>query len=128
VSDRIVLTNMRFQGRHGVGDDERTRLQPFEVDVEVGLDLRAAGLTDDLDKTVDYSDLFELCRSVVEGPSRRLIETLAESIAQSVLDRTVDLGVEEVVVRVRKPRAPLRGELDHAAVEITRRRAGEARS
>jgi dihydroneopterin aldolase len=128
VSDRIVLTNMRFQGRHGVEDDERARPQPFEVDVEVGLDLRAAGLTDDLSKTVDYGDLFEICRSVVEGPSRRLIETLAEAIAQSVLDQTVDRGVEEVVVRVRKPRAPLGGELDHAAVEITRRHAGEGRS
>ncbi len=123
MSDRIVLANMRFDGRHGVEDDERARPQPFEVDLEIGLDLRAAGLTDDLGRTVDYGDLFEICRSVVEGPSRRLIESLAEAIARQVLDRTVDRGVEEVVVRVRKPQAPLPGRLDHAAVEITRRRA-----
>ncbi|MGZ6273380.1 MAG: dihydroneopterin aldolase, partial [Candidatus Limnocylindrales bacterium] len=117
--------NMRFDGRHGVEDDERARPQPFEVDLEIGLDLRAAGLSDDLGRTVDYGDLFEICRSVVEGPSRRLIESLAEAIAGQVLDRTVDRGVEEVVVRVRKPQAPLPGRLDHAAVEITRRRADE---
>ncbi|MGZ6265975.1 MAG: dihydroneopterin aldolase [Candidatus Limnocylindrales bacterium] len=125
MSDRIVLANMRFDGRHGVEDDERARPQPFEVDLDIGLDLRAAGLTDDLGRTVDYGDLFEICRSVVEGPSRRLIESLAEAIARQVLDRTLDRGVEEVVVRVRKPQAPLPGRLDHAAVEITRRRADE---
>ena len=58
---------------------------------------------------------------MVEGPSRLLIETLAEAIAQKVLDGSVDRGVDEVVVRVRKPDAPLPGELDHASVEITRR-------
>jgi dihydroneopterin aldolase len=128
VSDRIVLANMRFDGRHGVEEAERARPQPFEVDLEIGLDLRAAGLTDDLGRTVDYGDLFEICRSVVEGPSRRLIESLAETIARQVLDRTADRGVEEVVVRVRKPQAPLPGPLDHAAVEITRRRADEGRN
>lgn len=121
MSDRIALTNMRFQGRHGVSAGEREVAQPFEVDVEVHLDLRPAGLADDLDKTVDYRGIFEICRSVVEGPSRLLIETLAEAIAQEVLDGSVDRGVDEVVVRVRKPDVPLPGELDHASVEITRR-------
>jgi dihydroneopterin aldolase len=121
MSDVIALTNMRFQGRHGVSAGEREIAQPFEVDVELHLDLRPAGLTDDLDKTVDYRGIFEICRSVVEGPSRQLIETLAEAIAEKVLEGSEDSGVEEVVVRVRKPDVPLPGELDHASVEITRR-------
>jgi dihydroneopterin aldolase len=112
MSDVIALTNMRFQGRHGVSAGEREMAQPFEVDVELHLDLRPAGLTDDLDKTVDYRGIFEICRSVVEGPSRQLIETLAEAIAEKVLEGSEDSGVEEV---------PLPGELDHASVEITRR-------
>ena len=120
MSDVIALTNMQFQGRHGVSAGEREIAQPFEVDVEIHLDLRPAGLTDDLDKTVDYRDIFEICRSVVEGPSRLLIETLAEAIAEKVLEGSEDSGVDEVVVRVRKPDVPLPGELDHASVEITR--------
>jgi dihydroneopterin aldolase len=113
---------MVFQGRHGVLELERARAQPFEVDVEIHLDLRPAGLADDLSKTVDYRDVFEICRSVIEGPSRLLIEALAEEIAQKLLAREEPLGAAEVVVRVRKPNAPLPGRLDHAAVEITRRR------
>ena len=121
MSDVIALTNMQFQGRHGVSAGEREIAQPFEVDVEIHLDLRPAGLTDDLDKTVDYRDIFEICRSVVEGPSRLLIETLAEAIAEKVLEGSEDSGVDEVVVRVRKPDVPLPGQLDHVSVEITRR-------
>jgi len=128
VSDSIALTNMRFQGKHGVSAGEREVAQPFEVDVELRLDLRPAGTTDDLDKTVDYRGIFEICRSVVEGPSRRLIETLAEAIAQKVLEASADRGVDEVVVRVRKPDVPLPGELDHASVEITRRAPQKGRA
>jgi dihydroneopterin aldolase len=122
MTDRIVLSNMVFQGRHGVGDGERAQVQPFEVDVEIHLDLRPAGLADDLSKTVDYRDVFEICRSIVEAPSRQLIETLAESIAEAVLQRSAAAGATQIVVRVRKPKAPLPGRLDHAAVEVTRRR------
>jgi dihydroneopterin aldolase len=122
VTDRVELSNMVFQGRHGVPELERARAQPFEVDVEIHLDLRPAGLADDLSKTVDYRDVFEICRSVIEGPSRLLIEALAEEIAQKLLARSEPLGAAEVVVRVRKPNAPLPGRLDHAAVEITRSR------
>ena len=122
MTDRIVLTNMVFEGRHGVTDAERAAAQQFEVDVEIHLDLRPAGLADDLSRTVDYAEVFEIARSAVEGPSRRLIETLAESIAAAVLERSAAAGAIEVVVRVRKPGAPLPGPLDHAVVEITRRR------
>ena len=122
MTDRIALTNMLFDGRHGVDAAERAHPQRFEVDVEIHLDTRPAGLADDLTKTVDYREVFEICRSIVEGPTRQLIETLAESIADAVLERAAAAGATEVVVRVRKPEAPLPGSLDHASIEITRRR------
>ena len=43
MTDRIALVNMRFQGRHGVLPEEQAVPQPFEVDAELFLDLRAAG-------------------------------------------------------------------------------------
>ena len=122
MTDRVELSNMVFQGRHGVLELERARAQPFEVDVEIHLDLRPSGLADDLSKTVDYRDVFEICRSVIEGPSRLLVEALAEEIAQKLLALSEPLGATAVVVRVRKPNAPLPGRLDHAAVEIRRSR------
>jgi dihydroneopterin aldolase len=120
MTDRIVLRGMQFEGRHGVLPEEKAAPQPFEVDVELAIDLRPAGESDDLARTVDYRDAFEIARAVVEGPTRELIETLAESIAAGLLGRFGHLGVTEVVVRVRKPAVLLPGPLDAAEVEIRR--------
>jgi dihydroneopterin aldolase len=101
-------------------EEERHRDQSFEVDVELYLDLRAAGRTDDLTRTVDYREAFDICRGVIEGPSQQLIEALADSIATRLLAAFEAAGLSEVVVRVRKPEVVLPGELDSAAVEIRR--------
>lgn len=94
--------------------------QPFEVDVELVLDLAPAGTTDDLAKTVDYGQVYEVVRRNVESVSYRLLETMAEAISRDILGA---FPVDEVVVRVRKPAVDLGGPLDHAGVEIRRRRS-----
>lgn len=121
MSDRIVLHDMVFQGRHGVFEHEQLERQPFHVDVELFLDLQPAGLEDELAKTVDYGAVFETCRSIVESTSFRLIEAIAEAIAHELL---ADFPVAEVTVRVRKPNLPIEGTLAWAGVEIRRRRRG----
>lgn len=119
MSDRIVLHDMVFQGRHGALEHEQLEPQPFHVDVELFLDLQPAGLEDELAKTVDYGVVFETCRSIVESTSFRLIEAIAEAIAHELL---ADFPVTEVTVRVRKPKLPIEGTLAWAGVEIRRRR------
>jgi 7,8-dihydroneopterin aldolase/epimerase/oxygenase len=121
VTDRIILANMRFEGRHGYFEEERLTPQPFEVDVELVLDLAPAGTTDDLDRSVDYARVYEAVREIVESTTSRLLETIAESIGQAIL---ADRRVAEVVIRVRKPAVQLSGPLDYAGVEITRSGAG----
>ena len=121
MTDRIALINMRFQGKHGVLEEERAQPQPFEVDVELSLDLSLAGVSDDSSRTVDYREVFEIVRDTIEGPSRQLIESLAETIAARLLADFGTVGVGEVLVRVRKPNVNLPGALDAASVEITRR-------
>ncbi len=66
MSDRIVLANMRFQGRHGYYDHELLATQPFEVDVELTRNLQPAGVDDDLTKSVDYGAVYEKVRAIVE--------------------------------------------------------------
>lgn len=120
MSDRIVLRNMRFRGRHGVYPFEQFADQPFEVDVELALNLQPAGVDDDLAQSVDYGQVYTICRQVVESTSYRLLEALAEAIAHEVLTAH---RVDEVVVRVRKPEVDLGGPLDWAGVEIRRTRS-----
>ena len=124
MTDRIVLTNLAFEARHGVHEMERRIAQRFEVDVELILDLGPAGRTDTLADTVDYAAVHDAVAAVVGGASVNLLETLAERIAERILtgfDR-----VDGVVVRVRKPGVRLGGPLDHASVEIRRDRRPDA--
>ena len=122
MSDRIVLQDMRFEGRHGVHEREQREDQPFAVDVELLLNLQPAGVEDDLAKTVDYGEVFEICRAIVESTSYRLIEALAEALAHEIL---ATFSIAEVVVRVRKLRPPIDGTLGWAGVEIRRQRSVE---
>ena len=73
MSDRIVLEGMVFQGTHGVYPEEQVTPQPFEVDVELGLNLQPAGLSDDLAQTVDYARVYETCRVIVESTRFNLV-------------------------------------------------------
>jgi dihydroneopterin aldolase len=120
MSDRIVLHNVRLEGRHGYYDHELERPQPFEVDVELVLNLQPAGIDDDLEQSVDYARAYAIVRQVVESTSFRLLEALAEAISHELL---AAFPVLEVGVRVRKPKVQLDGPLDYAGVEIWRRRS-----
>ena len=119
MTDRIVLHNMRFEASHGYYEQERQSRQPFEVDVELELDVEPAGSADELERTVDYAAVYAVVRDVLEGPPVRLLETLAESISGRVL---AGFDVAAATVRVRKPGVDLGGPLDYAGVEIRRTR------
>ncbi len=120
MGDRILLTGMTFYGYHGVRSEEKELGQRFVVDLEMELDLGAPGSSDDLKDTVDYSRVYRAVKEVVEGPSRNLLETLAEETARGVLSA---FPVEGVRVRVTKPHVSIRGAvLEGAGVEIYRRR------
>lgn len=119
--DHIRLRGMRFYGYHGALPAERELGQRFVVDVELAFDLRPAGQSDDLARTVSYAEVYDLVRAVVEGPPRALLECVAEQVAARILERFAI--VEEVRVLARKPEAPIPGILEAAEVEIIRRRA-----
>ena len=115
-----MLRNIRLEGRHGYYDHELEAPQPFEVDVELVLNLQPAGIDDDLAKSVDYAAVYGIVRQIVESTSFRLLEALAEAISHEIL---AAYPVPEVGVRVRKPAVKLDGPLDYAGVEIWRRRS-----
>lgn len=119
--DSIFLEGLTFYGYHGVNPEEQRLGQRFVVSVTLGLDLSPAGQTDDLAQTVNYAAVYALVRDVVEGPPVRLLETLAERITAAILDQT---PAEEVVVRIEKPWAPIRGIVaGTAGVTVARQRS-----
>ena len=121
MTDTVFLERMQFYGYHGHNPEERTLGQRFEVDVALETSTIAAGLSDDLADTVNYSAVFKACRQIVEGEPKKLIEALAETIAQQLL--ATEPRASAVCVTIRKPQAPLKGGIFGAAgVSIRRER------
>jgi dihydroneopterin aldolase len=115
--DRILIAGLRELGIHGVLPEERVRPQPFEVDVELHVDLARAGTSDDLADTVDYGAVCDAVSKVVSSESYQLLERLAQRIAD--VCRT-DPRVVGVVIEVRKLEPPVAASVDHVAVRIQR--------
>jgi 7,8-dihydroneopterin aldolase/epimerase/oxygenase len=103
-----------------VTDEERSREQPFEVDVVVRLDVEPAVAGDDLERTVNYAALQALVVDLVGTASFRLIESLAAAIGEAVLGRWPVVSAVEIAVR--KPEAPMPAPFERveARIRLTR--------
>jgi len=117
---RIHLKNMAFYGYHGHHPEENLRGQRFFVDLILSADLGEAAATDSLSATVDYSRVYELCRSIVEQEKVKLLETLCQRLMAAIFEGFPRVSRVEVVVR--KPSAPIAGVLDYVAVEASAER------
>lgn len=118
--DKIYVNGMHFYGYHGVFQEETRLGQRFSVDLSVSLDLKQAGETDELEQTVSYAELYQVCQEIVEGKPYKLVEAVAEKIAANVLAGFPLIA--EVTVKVIKPDPPIPGHYKSVAVEITRGR------
>jgi 7,8-dihydroneopterin aldolase/epimerase/oxygenase len=117
--DVVALRGLRGQGRHGWFDFEQEQGQEFVVDVELSFDTSVAARSDDLADTVDYGSVAGAVLAVVEGEPVRLIETLAQRIADACL---ADSRAAAVTVTVHKPAAPIAVAFSDVTVTIVRRR------
>lgn len=119
--DSIQLRGLRALGTHGVLPEEKERAQPFEMDVDLEVDLRAAGASDALADTVDYGAVAASVTAEVGGSHADLLEHLAERMARAAV-RSGGQKVQAVTVTLRKLRPPVPVELASAGVSIRRHR------
>jgi len=114
--DKLVLKGLKFRGLHGFFDRERIEGNDFEVDVTFTTKFEEAGKTDELSKTLDYSKAQEIIATVMEGESKKLIETLTFLIGQKLYSYFPN--VETIEVSVRKLNPPMPGETEYSEVTM----------
>lgn len=121
--DRIIVEGIEFYGYHGVPDEEQVVGHRYAVDLEMGADLRRAGRSDSIRDTISYSRAARLAAEIGTGRRCRLLEALAEQIADAILEQ---FSPRWVRVRVKKLLPPMKGIVASAAVEIVRPLPGGA--
>ena len=96
--DEIVIEKLKVSGKHGCEAIERQVTGNFEVSMRLFADLNAAAKTDSLDDTIDYPAAMAIVEGVFAGESVRLIEKLADLVAQRMFERFQKLSSIEVEV------------------------------
>ncbi|XP_012836189.1 PREDICTED: dihydroneopterin aldolase 1-like isoform X2 [Erythranthe guttata] len=119
--DKLVLRGLMFHGYHGVKPEENKLGQKFLIDVDAWMDLQAAGNSDDLSDTVSYTAIYSIVKQVLEGVPHKLLESVAQVIASTVLSKFPQ--VSAVRIQVGKPHVAVVGPVDYLGVEITRYRS-----
>lgn len=118
-TDTIHIRGLVVTTVVGVLPHERTTAQPIRIDLELFVNLRDAGRTDDLADTANYGDVAERVASLVRESKDLLLERVADRIAELVLGIE---RVEAVDVSVTKLRPPIPETLDSTSVRIRRLR------
>ncbi len=116
-ADVLRLRNMHFFAYHGLFPQEGELGQRFEVDLDLHRDFSAAGQSDQVEDTVDYQRIYLLIEEVVTRRRFKLVEALAEHIAQAVGQALAPI---RLTVRVRKPHPPVAAHFDGVEVELQR--------
>jgi len=116
--DRIILRDLGFYGYHGLFAEEEKLGQRFFVDLECGVDLTAPGETDAIGHTVSYADIYDVVKSTFEGQRTKLIEALGHNIVTALFAGFADINW--IIIRIRKPEAPIAMVRGEAAIELHR--------
>lgn len=116
--DQIRIKDLEVFANHGVFPEETALGQKFLVSCTLYLDSRKAGKTDVLEESVHYGLVAQLIKKEMEEYTFRLIEAVAEHLAEAVLQ--FDEKIRKVEIEVKKPWAPVGLPLDTVSVAITR--------
>jgi dihydroneopterin aldolase len=118
--DKLSVTGMIFHAYHGLYEGERENGQRFEVDVVMFFNSQRAAASDRIKDTIDVRQVYEQVKEIVIHSRFYLIEAISQRIADSIIHT---FNIEEIIVRVRKPFAPLGGLADGTEIEIKRTRS-----
>ena len=116
--DKVFVKNLVVPCNIGVTGEERLKKQNVIVDIEVFCDLSCAGATNDLSKSISYSEVQEKVTNLILNSEFKLLESLAEAVASLILKNSLASKVDVSVRKKKYAEKPMMG------IEISRDRHG----
>ena len=117
--DKILIAGIDCVAAIGVTPEERTMKQRLSIDVEIASDIRAPAQSDSLKDALDYSKVAKRVLEICRSRDFHLIETLAELLADRILQ---EFPANQVRILVRKISPVLEPRVNYVSVEILRSR------
>lgn len=111
----IAVEGLQFYSHHGYHKEEQILGGKYIVDIYMKLNIDEAAATDDLKKTINYEEIYQLTKIEMEVHAK-----LIEHVCKRILDK-IKLkypSLEYVKVRVSKHNPPLKGSVERVYVEL----------
>lgn len=118
--DKVFVRGLKTDCIIGILPEERVKPQRLVVDLELKIPLWEAGVSADLDKSVDYAKLSQRVKDYVQKRRANLLEELAVELCELI---NKEFHVSGVTVRLAKPQAVAYA--DAAGIEISRTYNGD---
>lgn len=118
--DRILIEELEVYAYHGVAQEEKRLGQLFLISLEISVDLETAARSGILGATINYAEVCNTVKAILQAEKYDLIETAALKIIEGVFRRFEPAQAVKVIVK--KPWAPMGHHLKYAAVELERAR------
>lgn len=116
----IFIEGLEVYGHHGVPPEERVLGQRLLYDVRLTIDECGGAKTDQVEDTVDYTEVINVIVEVATVKSYSLLERLAQATAEAILKK---FPIDEVWVQVTKPHPPVACALTSVAAAVELQRA-----
>lgn len=118
MDDKVFIKNLVLPCNIGVTNEERRKKQNVIFNIEIYYDLKPAGITDDLNKTINYAEVQEKIVTAISNREFNLLESLAQTVASLILKDSAVSQVKMAVMKEKYGKKPLMG------IEITRDQNG----
>lgn len=112
---KIIIKNLNLFGYHGVKESEKENGQNFRFNIEILLGNGSFPDTDNLEDTLNYSNVIELIKDINGSRRCNLLETLSGIIAGKIMG--MSSLVERVIVKIEKTSPPIEENLESVGVE-----------
>ncbi|MCI0416811.1 dihydroneopterin aldolase [bacterium] len=117
--DKIIIKGLHCSVRLGVKKEEQEVKRNCELDFWIYYDLSAAGRSDDLDLTVNYSKVIDIVQSLSQTVQYKLLESFAFRLFEEIFRNTT---ARRIRLRVKKMNPPIEARFQYVGVELVRNR------
>jgi dihydroneopterin aldolase len=119
MEDKIIIKGLHCSVRLGVKKEEQEVKRNCELDFWIYYDLSAAGRSDDLDLTVNYSKVIDIVQSLSQTVQYKLLESFAFRLFEEIFRNTT---ARRIRLRVKKMNPPIEARFQYVGVELERNR------
>ena len=116
--DSIIIKNLKVYAYHGVNPEEKRDGQTFFLDIILNADLSRPCVSDNVEDTINYDAVCNCAHRIMTENTYDLIERAAQAVCDGILSEFPQ--VEQIWLTLKKPDAPVKCDIEYAAVKIRR--------